>query len=826
MRIKLRNTILFFLCSCFSYADAQTEGKVLFNRPDEYELPREGQEILKSSQDRPTTSTWLVYSDRDDNPTYVTADLGSQKVKSLNFMDVFYVIDEKDNFLHIFKQDWNATQLGKKNRSAHEVKAGFDDHDYGWVPKDKVLLWSHSLVNDYRFSIKALPVLKNAEAFRSPEKYIKKGGTVYIYNSPDNPKVNENAVKMFQFLYVYKYENKKALIGKSPGGVDPSSSILGWIDTGIVQVWRYSICIWPNASDDAIIEREKNNIKASLFVNHDDVNAWSGKTGNPTAVWDHDPYDHKVLADVKRMPVINKDPNGIIITGNVTDVLEQNGEKIQDANDKAALDARQGQLREKIRTINLVFVIDGSQAILPSFPGIKQGIRDIATNGNRMSSDYHNHIQYAAVVYRNGKDKDCSSGDLSASGMNSFSKNWSDVSDFLDAQSKVAGCSTDNSGTEAMYAGLEKGLRMFADQTDNQNNVIILIGGPGDNKNADVEAKLAGMVAAGKVGIIAYQLFHSTPQSFADFKTQLNRIIKAGNTAVGEQIKKDNPEKSLQLNASSWGTWNEQPVGNNGDTRDFLDYPNSSPLLGAIIYPRIQQSMRQEDLPVVINKTMDTIDNIIDRNLEKFSASLNGVGNTKEEIKLNPTLLRYFNALGENGATSKDVINKYIEGGYQFFITGYTTTTVDKLKYPIFSLVIFASVEEYEQLESAYRNLSISSATSSELRNALCDAMNQIVATYIGDKRAKEEITKMNPDDLQQLITGFKSTNPLLTKHSIADYKDSRKVSDDDVKSLAKNFEAVENKLRKVRTDQYYIFKQGDESFYWLPDNLLNGNEQ
>jgi len=822
MRRIACNTVMFFLCTCFFYADAQTEGKVLFKRPEEYNMPREGQEILKSSQEHPTTSTWQVYSDRDDNPTYILPDLGSQKVKSLSFMDVFYVIEEKDNFLHIFKKDFSALVPGKKNKSASEIKAGYDDHDYGWVPKEKVLLWSNSLVNEYKFSIKALPILKNAEAFKNPEKYIKKGGTVYLYNSPDNPKINDVAVKMFQFLYVYKYDNKKALIGKSPEG-DPAGCILGWIDTNIVQVWRLSICIWPNANDDAIIERQKNNIKASLFVNRDDAYSWSTRSGNPNPVWSNDKYDNKTLADVKRMPVISTDPNGVIITGNVTDVLEQSGEKIQDAGDKAALDARQGKLREKIRTINLVFVIDGSQAFLPSFPAIKQGIRDIATNPNRVNSDYHNQIQYSAVVYRNGKDKDCPNGDLSFGVMTRFSKNWSDVSDFLDQQSKISGCSSpDNSGAEAMYTGLEKGLRLLGDQTDNQSNVIIVIGGAGDNTDNQRESKLADLVAASKAGVIAYQLTHTKQPSFDNFKTQLVRIIKAGNTTVGEQIKKDNPDKSKQLNANTWGVWTELASGSNGDTRYFLDYPNTSPLLGAIIYPRIMQSMKQEDLPVVINKTMDTIDNIIEHNLEKFSASLNGVGNNKEEIKLNPTLLRYFDALGENGGTtSKDVINKYIEGGYQFFITGYTTPQVDKLKNPVFSLVIFASVQEYQNLEEAYRNLALNSATSSELRNALCDAMNQIVATYIGDKRAKEEITKMTPDDLQNFITGFKSNNPLLTKHTIADYKDSRKVPDDEVKALEKNFDAVENKLRKIRSDPNYTFKQGDDYFYWLPDNIL-----
>ena len=826
MRIYIREAILLLLCFSFFSVDAQTEGKKLFNQPEPYELPHEGIEPLKTSTENVTARTWEVYSDRDNNPTYTSPDLSSQPFKTLNFLDVFYVIEEKDNFLHIFKKDWSATAPGKKNKSVHEIKPGFDNFDYGWVPKDKLLLWSSSIVNQYKFSIKALPVLKDAGAFRNPEKYIKKGGTVYIYNNPDDgAKTNENAVKMFQFLYVYKYENKKALIGKSPQvGGEAANCILGWIDTSIVQIWHYSICIWPNDDDNAIIERKTNNIKASLFVNKADATSWSGKGATSEPVWNQDPYQEKILADVKRMPILKTDANNIITTGNVTAVLEQNGGKIQNVNDKASLDSRQGALRDHIRTINLVFVVDGSAGFQPYFQSIKLGIQAIATSKDRQSSDYHNHINYSAVVYRSAKDKDCPSGDLSTATMNTFSKNWGDVSDFLDAQSKLAGCNTDNSGSEAMYAGLEKGLRKFADQKDNQNNLIVLIGGPGDNMDKEVEKKLIGMVADYKAGIVAYQLIHGALPSYDAFKTQLSRVIRGGNTIIADNIKKENPAKAQSLNAGNWCVFKDEPIGT--DTREFLEYPSLSPLQGAIIYPPIQQSMKQEDLPAVINRIMDTTDRIIDQNLEKFSASLNGVGN-KDEIKLNPTLLMYFNALGENGGTtSQDVINKYIEGGYQFFITGYTTPIVDKLKYPIFSFVIFASAEEYEHLDDAYRNLSLNQATSGELRNALFDAMNQIVVTYIGDKRAKEEIKQMSPDDLQKIITGFNSNNKVLKKHFIADYQDPKKVSDDDVKSLAKHFQEVEAKLHKIRDDKNYLFKQEDDDYYWLPDRLLSGENE
>jgi len=831
MRLSVKIAILFILCfpSYLVYAQSgQTEGKKIFSLPIPYKLPSENISILKSSQDNPSlmsTNTWVVYSDRDANPTYISPDLNSQKVKSLNFLDAFYVIDETDSFVRIFKYDWNALQPSKKHKSEQEIKAGFDNDDYGWVPKNKMLLWPHSMVNEQTFSIKALPVLKNAEAFRNPEKYINQGGTVYLYNNPtDGAKTNDNAVKMFQFLYVYKYENKKALIGKLPetGSGDFGNCILGWIDTGVVQVWRQSICIWPNDDDQAIAERKIKNIKASLFYNKDDARTWADNTSSAPvkAAWENDPYG-KALADIKRMPIISN-KNGVITTGNVTPVLDESGATIQGIDDKGSLDKQQGELRAHIRTINLVFVIDGSATFQNYITSIKKGIYAISARTN--NSDYRNKINYSVVIYRNGKDANCADGDLSVSSMSGFSSNYNDVSNFLDNQLKLTGCTPNDNGPEAMYAGLEKGLRKFADQKDHQTNLIVLIGGNGDVTDNDKEAKLTGMISDFKVGVIAYQLIHTVSQSSDLFVTQLTRMIKQGNKIASEQVQKENPEKAKEVNMGNWTVWKDQQLGNNNDTREFLDYPEQTLLQGAIVYPPIKKDMRPDDMPTIINQVMDTTDHVIESNVEKLSAKLNGVGN-KEQIKINPTLLMYFNSLGENGTTSQDIINKYIKGGYQFFISGYTSPIVSKLKYPVFSYIIFASDKEYETLDDKYSELALMSATPSELRSALCAAMYTIVATYIGDKRAEEAIKTMTADQLQGLITGLESNNELLRKHSIADYSNSKKVSDDDVKTLAKHFEDVHTQLKRIKNDKNFMFKQEDDYFYWLPDRLLNGGD-
>ena len=818
-----------FLCCTAFPVFAQIAGVKVFSLPTAYEWPSEQQGILQNSQDKYTTHLWAVYSDRDDNPSYSKAEIGSPISKTVKFMEEFFVIDEQNDMLHVVKWDRNSIESSKKHKTEYQLKEGFEANDYGWMPKTKLLLWSNSFVNASQFSIKALPVLKNPEAFKNPEKYIdpKSGGRVYIYNAPDNSaKPNDNSVKMFQFLYVYKYENNKALVGKSPTILsNPENCILGWIDTTITQVWHHSICLWPNQEDDkAISERQQNNVKASLFLSKQDAKAW-GDNQNPQPVWNNDPYDGKILADVKRMPIIDIDPNtGVYTTGTVTDVLEKNGATLQNVNQKAETDSRYAKIREHIRTVNVVFVVDGSSKFQTYFATIQKAIHDIASNPDRSTSDYKNHLFYSAVVYRNVNDNKCSVGDQSANTMTGFSKNWSDVNSFLDAQFAIHGCSGDDPGPHALYSGLKKGLRMFADQDDEQTNMIILIGGEGDVTDiAKQETDLSHLIAQYKVGIIGCQLQNGVTSNFTDFITQFDRIITKGVSGLANDIKKANPEKAKKFNGNNWCIWHDVDMGGKQGTKEFFDYPELSPLPGALIYPPISSSMATSDLELAINKVIDTTDKVIERNIEKFSAQITGVGNNKDEVKLNPALLMYFDALGEKGGTtSTDVINKYMDGGYQFFITGYTVPKVNKLSNAVFSHIIFASSDEYDHLSEKFRGMSIQIASPKELRDALCDAMFQIVASYVGDARANEVIKNMNPDQLQALITGLHSNNQLLSQHSIKDYADEKKVPNEQVSALAEHFQNIDEKLRRIRQDPHYTFKNEDAYYYWLPDNLLN----
>jgi len=305
---------------------------------------------------------WVVHSDRDDNLTYVASGSDNTTDKKMNFMENFYVIGETDTRVELVKYDPTIV-ASNTSRKVNMKKADY----YGWAEKSKLLLWQNSLINKQTdFTIKALVGHSVSDLVRgiAGEKQLT------LYNSPtkEASAQNDNDVRLFEFLYVFKKQNGKCLVGISPrlsrSSVGSQEVIKGWISEKNVQIWSQRLCIEPNDNSTAAPTRRNKSVKASLFSNYQGaVGFKTGKSAKFNKVlWDKDNYETGFPVSWKRMPVVSKLDNDVYKTGVITDVFSKTNLKVLSAEEHARLEAEYNTTRDKKQKVNMVFVIDGTKS--------------------------------------------------------------------------------------------------------------------------------------------------------------------------------------------------------------------------------------------------------------------------------------------------------------------------------------------------------------------------------------------------------------------------------------------------------------------------------
>jgi DNA-binding transcriptional regulator YiaG len=759
-------------------------------------------------------TNWVVYSDRDNNPTYNDAAITSGVKKMVNFMDRFYVIEDKGEFLHLVWYDYkmldNSKSQGVLNREAI---------DMGWAKKSQLLIWNSAMYNDKMIKIKALPAIKDAEVITNPETYIKKGGNIMLYNSPDTARQNEQQVNMFQFLYVYKKIKNKYLVGKTDkiNSNTAQMNVLGWVDERIVQIWSDRVCLEPNWYPNAVNERKSAGIKATLLLNDNAASNYNKNGRMQDKVWDDDPYTVRKPSQYNRFPILGIKDN-IIETGVLGDIVNKKGQSVIDLDAQAAANRTYNEKVAELRQVNLIFVIDGGEGMSEYMPSLMEVVRSIKSQN--YNNDVQTEINYGAVMYRDYGDESCGGEDLSATKSN-LSKSINDIIDFISTESKRSSCN-DKDPTQAVRKGVYKALQMLSSNDKREeSNFIILIGARGDKNNSEKDnpyrpENLSNMIADVNAHFIVFQMNNGKERVFSDFVTQGRQLFTSSIINMKNKIEKDIKEGKYS------GTF-PQPNPNWLDVASDkniyrTEYPKTTQTLGTIIFPGRGEVMKTNILELEMNTMLDSIFIIIEKKIQGLSASFDGIGK-KNNVELDPSILILFHSLA--GKIPNNVLKEYSNNNYQFFINAYTTIECEKLKNPVFNRVLFINQDEFDALHQILKNLDIDEGDDDLKRTKLEEAFKQILVTYLGEKEAKKAINQMTADQLMELVTGLRSKNPLLSKIKIGDIRKKEKVSSKEISELLEHFINSREKFSKVRNDPNYFFERFSMSFYWIPEDLL-----
>ncbi len=802
MKTKISILSIIFLLSLSASAQVPSGSKVL-NYPTEYDHPT-GNILAKSEGS--SGSDWVVYADRDNVQTFTKSD-GKSSFKTLNFLDACYVIEEKGDYLHLVKHDPNIF-IGSSKTSRKITNTAVD---MGWAEKKRLLLWKHALVSAQGFTIKALAISNDKNALLNPGRYIRDGNVVRIFNSPDLHDENKNGIFLFQFLFIFKTsdDGNNFLIGKTYQTTASSikGELLGWVPKGIVQRWEQRLCLEPNWDKAAADERLNTGVKATLWQN--EVEVLSVMKGNKVqGIWHEDPYSVRFAPQWKRFPVLQKFPNNILETGLITQIFDKTGATAVKTADQLAIEKKYNDLRPKIRSINIVFVMDGGNSMNGYYEPI---INSIKKTLNFVSEDNKNKFRFGAVVYRDYVEEKCPTKKRDVEVLD-LSPSISPVIDFFTEASQDTKDCFDQEKPQAVYYGLNKALRMLVDHKD-ETNMIILIGNTGNRKQDPkgyTDEQVAKLLAETETRLLVFQVSNANDRSYDDFLRQSRTLLTSSSKAIADAVRKRDPAIAGKIVEPEFSQVEDKNIYQ-------LQYPATSPLPGMIIFADKGNPMATSYLESSITDFIQQANDGIETRLAELDAQLSGIGE-RSERKLNAAIIYYLSKLGTD-VNNEEVIKKYTDDNYQFFIKAYTTMDVKGMQYPLYKYILFVDEDEYTDLKKALEAVVINE-TGSQLREKLVDVYKELILKYIGS-RGEKQILNTNLSAVLEKVTGIPSRSEFLKKYTIADLENRKVVTDAQLLQLMDYMKNKLNQLKSVRNDEKSYFDNNDLRYYWLPENIL-----
>lgn len=808
--------LVIIACSgCICEATAQkVMGKEVVLRPREYQWPTgaiapEDARRLPRSQ----SNLWVVFSDRDDNPTYTTAG-GSEQMIKLSMMQPAYVIEEQGDHLHIVQ-----FEIGRVFKSKTSLTINRPLEDYGWIHKKKLLLWEDALCTEERYSIKGLAVntaTTMAEVKRQVQQI--KDKKLNLCNDPDLRSPNTKDFRVFDFLFILKEEGSAYLVAKLHSlktvKRNPESSVLGWVRKDAIKLWKQRLCLEPNVSSKAVKERQEKGIKTSVYLNRDDcrkfnISCREGRAEN--IIWSRS-LTKRPPANWRRMPILSDDIDNIdesaIKTGVVTNIYNKQGEEVIGIDDYQNVESEASRMRQDYRKVNVVFVVDGSEEMaefqLTIRNVLNQCIRFFDENSSsyKDQSRFGNKFKLGMVVYRDYSEEKCKYKDRLIE-KRPLTVDHQEILGFFDEVS-ISNCN-DTDPQQAVYYGINQAVRMFQDK-ENQSNIIVLLGS-GENRTDDPRIDRNALIrnlAKYNVALLGFQVNSYYKDGYKQFPFQIKELMDESIGIVKKRMDEKFPEKQVVA----------------GSLRDYGDgvlkfaCPSTSPLPGAIMFPDVNNPLDPKLLQTVIVSLIKESIKVKEDILVQMDGHLRGQG---EKPEMNEGMYHFLSSMN----VDLELLKQVSYDNVQLFVEGYVTNSCPNLKEPLYSYSVLLTEQELNEIISKMNMLKNPSASPSEKRKLMQDAFKEVLIGMFGKKEAKKMFMRMSLDDLFKKITGMPVRNTILKKINLNDIRQVKIVGDAkfmELESLILN-SAAELKLFQADADNEFL--SGDQKLYWVPQGYF-----
>ncbi len=758
--------------------------------PSEYSDPNE--DILDQDLHRRSVSltnrTWTVFCDRSN--------IRTTKGKPLNFMEKLWVVDERDNELHVTKYDPNRYNFILEEFIEPPI-------DLGWVPKDHLLLWSEGLITKKgRSRVKALLGLR-AEQMNNYRRAIIDEGEPSIFQFYNDPYSNESVDKDLSwsdFFFVYKEENNRALISAVPRFRLASNlpRITGWVAKNDLEYWKSNVALEPNWSSPAIQERDQYEIQPAVFqFKSQSEDFSSGSITNSAALWS-DPYRTRKHPSWRRFPILSNEENQfqVALSSQVFSVKPSSDEKITAEQYARYRELYDSQVITR-NNVNIVFALDATIDATEYMDDSKELIERLT---REFGKEIEGEVSVGFVRYLEERDRrDCPSITSWA-----ISNNSSTISDNL---KQIQICVNSKSGsTKSILTAIDEASNLLLQpEFQNETNIILMVGSMGSknsNKNEKLISNLNQKISRANISLFAIQGRNEGVDGFDDFIFQIRDLIAASAETSIQKLNRD---------LAGFKVFDTKVSLKKREETSFWLEMDDVPFSGGLVYTRRNQPLDAELIERSIREFVYTLNRDKNRFLSEMTAAIWNL-NPNNNTTISAGMLNFL--LG-SGIEMED-LSVLAEKKVQFLWKGYTPYQLPNYVYPLYEKVLFLDQDQLDGLILTFQRLIGEDRSTSRRRTQLQAIWKDELSTNYG--LTESEIDTKTIAELLEVVTGIEGNSPILSKYRIRDFE---YMADTEFRAFKNLIRLRFSQLQSITAQQDAFFRSNDHKFYWIPRSFF-----
>ncbi|MEL7118073.1 MAG: type VI secretion system protein TssR domain-containing protein [Bacteroidota bacterium] len=815
--------LFFFALAALTPLHAQ---KKVLGMPSAFTLPfdegtiNQGDHNSKYDREIP----WIVISDRANNTVYSSPNETSSQKEPLQFAEYFYVTQERDDWVEVATAKYVALNKLKSDDNL-EIR--------GWVPKKHLLLWNTGLL-DPRTKIHRKAFLLNKAQDINRVLGMDNVSVVDVFNSPNNNDKQEDR-KIYEFYFVYKKEGNRFLLCTedrlSPYNIKPSN-LIGWVNSNRITQWNTRFCLEPNFQEAAFNERKTNsNYRVRAFDRVENARGYgSGQPlNNQTVVWENDPVrvgqdklvDRRFKGGVLRFPMFNYSSGAIpVYTTGIIGTIKVKGEggRVESIPDDAIV-LLQDQLNRQIQrneNINLYFVIEASDQV----SGYKTSIADAIRAISQLPAVKDVPImRYGALIYRDTPEE---KGGRTLVEQVELTRNIDQVTGFIQNANFIN--EVDSDPYTSMYYGIDQAMQV-AGFSKNHVNIVINVGKYGDYK-ADRNRRTLAQQSGDKT---YYETLDPIFKQIQDFDIEIHSL-QLGNepnrqsVAFAKQAQLIILESAKSLYSKTYGNSGLFPAPSMQDPEEqSLVELNNGVTKASILRPAQNAQMGAEQLKthlikvvtesINFNKELQLVWEDIVKG-EDFDIS--GSEDNPSSGIFGPAVYRALDGV------DPELIQKSLKEKYRLYTEAYLPAKVQGAAHPAISYSLFMPSEDLIRYQTIISNAISVMQTAESKRQGLFDIYKELVYVFSGNR---PDFNKLSRSDVLKMMQGIEGEGIELPNFQndikIADIKDEKIVSNQQVEFLIQDFINVNQKLESIlRLNKRYDFcfiSENKRQYYWIP---------
>ncbi|NID10807.1 type VI secretion system protein TssR domain-containing protein [Fibrivirga algicola] len=743
---------------------------------------------------------WIVYADRNNIATY-RYPRPNTRYKQINFRDAFYVLDEKNGYLELIKYDpalkvgtWYTPRLLKDRKSAVA---------YGWAPKSAFLTTTKAQT-DPTGNQPALycAALTSGNVLTKPTPFLAHD-TLRLYTEPGGQQPVGRGLKLYDLAYIYKFSDSRqhALVGRSPWF--PADSVtdhlLGWAPTEALQpmgnglFWE-SDSLLPNPPAFPFFSTAEAAWQNRPDSSQNGPNRSSIRFGS--VPWQQTGVKFPVLQACSTNGKQTVWQLGTLLPLFQTDsaVMNVNGQR---------LTYRQYQnWRTRSRQENVVYVIEGTRAMLPYWGDLVNTVQATAL----LLADSTNQRQGSVgiVIYRPGE----SAAGTRTGYVNSLpiSRDIARSVDFL-SRARPVNVPSYEGYAQPVRSGLERALTMLAAHPG-ENNAIVLVGIGGDTRDISQLSDIRNGLQASEARLLSFQV-----EAPADTVAN-NYVLQAEQLVFQSAIEASQPKRERLVSPALVVPRPGYDLTYGQSNIYRLAFPNGSMSPGWVLFPR-----KRQQLPFSLLHTVtDSLLKQMRFDTRRVDAALNEAFQHQSlfRSRLNPVVNRTLKARQEPTLAGVDPA-LFAHRAYPFYGQAYVRTG-DSLP-NAFRPVRLLSLAELNRI-----NLWVNHLAADELDPMAGKDRLKLIRRYdeLAEQQGQAATDTATIADLLTTLTGLPCRHQLLNSLSVRALADPDLVSEGVWLRLLYLLRERRDYLARLPTFPNSRFNSNGHTYYWLSSDLFN----